>query len=209
MRIVLVHGFNVFDNGAGSIDKLRPYLEEAGHEVDTDSADYGWHGLLQVRVPWLRKGLIGRLRSAFHDADVIITHSNGANYATQALGTMAYYDHDQETMTLPRDKVVIHISPALNQKAKIPACIKTMWVMHTQRDLWVKLGQLLIGHMWGAMGAYGYHGPDKRGRSIDCTRFIPQHSEWFKDELIGLTGNWVTRLINEKTTGTDIVWVDS
>ena len=47
-RVVLVHGYNVRDKGKRSIDKLAPYLEWQGWDVDTDSADYGWWGLFMI-----------------------------------------------------------------------------------------------------------------------------------------------------------------
>lgn len=171
MKVVLVHGFNVKDRGARSIDKLAPYLQTLGHECDTDSeADYGYWTLLSMYT-WKRKGVRERLARAFADADVIVTHSNGANFATQALNMM-----DDS-----RPRVLIHFSPALERKTPVPRNVKHEVVFHSKRDGVVRfLAPLAPFLPWGSAGAHGKK-VDGPVTNVDETPYIPSHSAWFKD----------------------------
>lgn len=175
MKFVLVHGFNVRDNGARTVDKLAPFIIDNGHTVDVDEGNYGFFNIWMIK--WkkskLRLRVIFRLAEAFRDADVIITHSNGANFTTQALDLMpARYNNT---------KIVIHISPALDRDTEIPQAVKGQLVMHTPHDIWVRLSSYIPFFPWGRMGAFGYSGNDNRNTNEEHCE-IPQHSEWFKPE---------------------------
>jgi hypothetical protein len=171
-RVVLVHGFNVRDKGKRSIDTLAPHLERLGWQVDKDEADYGWIGLLGVRL--FKRKIVKRLVKALWDADLIITHSNGANFATAALNKMHSWD----------EYFVAHISPALNTTTPCPNSVFSMLVLHTKNDWAVRLASLLPFHPWGSMGAYGYLGKrDGRVTSEDYTGIVEGHSDWFSDPV--------------------------
>lgn len=176
-KICLVHGFNVKDGGAGTVDQLAPWITAAGYECDTDETDYGYFGLLDVRLRngKRRRRVLYRLARAFERADVIITHSNGANFTHQAL--------DMLPDTFVNSKLVIHISPALDRNALIPNAVKKMLVMHTPHDKWVRLSTYLPGHPWGRMGAFGYDGGDKRVINRECPE-VRRHSDWFKHQHV-------------------------
>ncbi|MHC4883344.1 MAG: hypothetical protein ACYTCV_12240, partial [Planctomycetota bacterium] len=107
MKIGLVHGFNVRDGGARTVDMLAPRLEDKGHVTDKDTADYGHHDLIDVR--FRSKKTIQRIAEAMEGWDAAITHSNGGNYTMQA----AYL--------ISRPIILLHISPALNKKTNVPA----------------------------------------------------------------------------------------
>jgi len=184
MKFVLVHGFNVRDGGEHTVDKLAPYIINAGYTVDLDEADYGYFNLWMIRLAksWLRSRVLYRLAKAFEKADVIVTHSNGANFTTQALNMLG--------PEFNNTKVVVHSSPALNRNTPVPNAVKAQLVMYTPHDFWVKLSALLPLHPWGSMGAYGYSGPDNRNRNEEF-HDIEGHSEWFSVEKVA-NPTWVT-----------------
>lgn len=166
MRIVAVHGFNVRDGGYRTVDSFGPVLRSRGHEYDTDSGDYGLHDLIRVR--FFHKDAVERIARALQTADAVVTHSNGANYTMQAL------------KQIRRPITVFHVSPALNSRVAIPACVKQMYVFHTRNDSAVKLARWLLFHSWGAMGATGYRGHDARAVNLDFTKRVRGHSDWFR-----------------------------
>ena len=165
MKIVLVHGFNVSDGGKNTVDKLALHLEAMGHTVDKDTADYGLHNLIMVRF-FYRKA-VKRIANAIENADAVITHSNGANYTMKAM---------RKVRSMAQ---VVHLSPALNSKVKVPSSISRMFVFRTRNDSAVKWARWLFNHPWGAMGARGYRGKDMRVFNYDYTNRVKGHSDWF------------------------------
>ncbi len=170
MKIVLVHGFNVRDGGANSIDKFAFELRQLGYTVDIDEADYGYFSLLKIYFGSKRE-VVRRLMGAFKDADIIITHSNGANFANKALNEMpSRFDGNQ---------VLVHFSPALNRRTKIPYSITHQFVYHTRKDWIIRLSTWLPMLPWGRMGAMGYKGKGPN-TNLDYTTVMKGHSNWFK-----------------------------
>ena len=183
-KILLIHGFNVKDGGANTVDKLAPYLEAAGHEVDKDEADYGYYSLTMVRLQ--KHKAIARIAGALESADVVISHSNGANYAHKALNLLARRDRSYQE---------IRLSPALNRKTGISDNVSRCAVFHTKTDMAVRVSSYLPCHPWGRQGAYGYEGKDPRITNIDGTDVIKGHSDWFKPEYIEWVAQEILRLI--------------
>jgi len=169
-RIVLVHGFNVKDGGAQTVDQLEPHLTELGHSCDLDSADYGYWSLLKIYFGG-KRGIVRRLMKAFEFADIIITHSNGANFSNLALEQMDPREGD-------RPRLLVHFSPALNRKTPIPFSVDHQFVYHSSRDYIVRLSTWLPFLPWGRMGARGYKG-DGPNTNIDRSGKIAGHSTWF------------------------------
>ena len=165
MHIALVHGFNEPTAGRETIDKMAKYLRSLGHTVDTDSCDYGYHELIMVRF-FYRKA-VKRIRAALEQCDLIIGHSNGANYITKALKK-----HDKPIK-------VVYIAPALNRKTKVPECVTDQYVFHSNADKPTKWAKLLFKHPWGDMGRKGYNGTDPRVTNLNYNH-IP-HSDWFSN----------------------------
>ena len=184
MRIVLVHGFNVKDGGAGSIDRLAPHLEKRGHEVECDEADYGYYDLIKVR--FAKYSAVRRILGALNRADAVVTHSNGANYATKALN-----------LFFGQRVQVIHLSPALNSDTKVPSNISRGWVFFTKTDWTVWISSLLIGHAWGRMGQRGYTGGDPRITNIDHTDLVKFHSDWFNDDNVEIIAAEIDSLLRK------------
>lgn len=179
MNVATVHGFNVRDYGARSTDRLHPGLRAEGHRVI--DIDYGWLGLLGVRLYSDR--ISKRIaHKAFNEpCNVLIGHSNGCALIHSALWYMRRIWSPQELA----EKVqrVIYISPALNRGAPCPPWMMgKIHVLHSERDDTVKLADLLWCHPWGSMGARGAEGPGFVNH--DFTDFIDSHSAWFHEQVV-------------------------
>jgi hypothetical protein len=172
MKACFVHGFNVKDGGRRTIDQVIPGFRAAGIEVDADEADYGYFNLFMIRLirSRHRDRMLGRLAKAFESADVIVTHSNGAHFATRAMDMLGPEHNNTKT--------VIHISPALNRRTEPPAAVKRQLVMHTPYDIWVRLASYLPFMPWGRMGAFGYSGDSPKVTNLKRSE-VHRHSDWF------------------------------
>lgn len=190
LRIVLIHGFNVRDNGAGSIDQLVPHLLDLfgpeNVDIDKDSADYGWDFLLKVHFFYVFGDTIPRIAAALEDADVVITHSNGANYCMKALKRIR-----NERIHL------IHISPALNKGWKFRETFRRCDVIHSRNDRIVYLAKWIPFSPWGNMGQVGPTTDDPRVFGQDLTRVADDHSDWFKPVKARSTSMRIHKLITE------------
>lgn len=180
MKFCLVHGFNVRDGGTGTVDRLAPFL--AG-DVDTDEADYGWVGLIGVRLR--RKKLTRRISRALHGVDAVVTHSNGAAYAIEALWAA----------DLPPNSVkLIHFSPALDRDVTLPPSVSEQHCFHTTGDFWCKVARWLPFHPWGAAGAYGIRESyGTRTYNHDYSHKVDSHSGWFE----GVNAAYFAQCVNE------------
>ncbi len=194
LRVVEIHGFNVRDKGDHTVGQLTRYIETAGYEVDEDEGDYGYFSIWMVRFfrTWFKRRVIYRLANAIAKADVVITHSNGANFFTQAADLLGI-EHNNT-------KIVIHISAALNKKTPVPGCVKAQLVLHTPHDWAVRLSALIpFRHPWGKMGAVGYKGKDNRVTNIE-NNLVEGHSDWFIEKHVRQTWAYCHEFIKEHTT---------
>lgn len=171
IKIVLVHGFNVFDGGKLSIDVLIPYLRQQFPNcfIDKDEADYK-HGLIKVR--FFSKSAVKRIAKAIQNADIVITHSNGANYTMRALKLLKKENKENPGLH------IIHISPALNRKQKLYKYkFRKISVLYSKSDKVVWLSKWLPFHSWGNAGQKGLITNDERYTGYEFTRTY--HSGWF------------------------------
>ena len=187
MHFILIPGYNDASEGRRNIDKLRPYLEALGHTVDTDSADYGWFGLLMVR--FRKHSVVLRIVRAVQSAQaegkqvVVVGYSNGANYALRATRLLT---------GAPIGLFLVH--PALPAKAEFPEVISRVWIVLTRSDWIVRLAtwtNWLTG--WGRMGYTGYRGEDPRAKNLDYTDVAKGHGGSFKDEVVEWFANEMHR----------------
>lgn len=191
MKIVLVHGFNVGDGGRGSIDRLvAPLLKRLPYaEFDLDTADYGRHLLLRVHFFYWFGGTIKRIAGALENADVVITHSNGANYTMKAIKKI-----------VNPNLHIIHLSPALDtdypyRKRNFKACD----VLHTLYDSIVGLSRYIPFHPWGNSGQVGAKTKDPRVTNHEFTKHIDGHSDWFTLENKERVADYIANLIKAKS----------
>ena len=175
MKIVLIHGFNVKDKGKGTIDKLEPFLKKEFPfaNIDKDSSDYGWIGLFIANWLYGFTNIIPRIAAVLNEADVVITHSNGAHFCMKAL-----------RLIKNRDLKIIHFSPALNSRWKFKESFKSCHVFHTHYDKTVTWSKYVPFSSWGNMGNVGALTDDLRVNNINSDRTIKNHSGWFLDHKI-------------------------
>ncbi len=171
-RAILVHGFNVSDGGAGTIDRLAPYVR--ARSIQPVGFDYGWTGLLGVRfATWKRARELAAM-SRFGDA--AIGHSNGCNLIIEAAWRGAQF------------RRVVFINPALDSDAPLPPSIQSAHVWHSPSDLPVRFAKFLWFHPWGDMGAKGFTGDDPRyinhDKENDYAKRSRSHSDVFGEPLL-------------------------
>lgn len=192
-HVILIHGFNVSDAGAGSVGKLAPYFQI--QDCSTEVFDYGHFGLFAPR--WRNKGVAQRLDERIRDVTsigyrcVVVGHSNGAavTHLCQA----------------PIDRAV-YVNPALDRYVRFPDNLCSYDVWHNPHDRLVSLARLIPFHPWGDMGRTGFTRYDSRGRNHNMINFVRTrrhsdnaHSKPFSDEAIKTLGPAiVAQALNER-----------
>ena len=158
MAIWLIHGFNTWDNGRGTVDRLAPLLKYEGYEVQ--QFDYGWTFLLGARFG--NAGRARKLAKQVKPGDVAIGHSNGCAIIHRASHLGAPF------------KQVIYISPALDRQL-VPDwwTVRDMTVYYSPSDTYVQAASWIPGVIWGDMGAVG------------CTARHDAIHNYNKDKLAG------------------------
>ena len=184
LKIVrLIHGFNERRSGLVSTDTLQPYFEAGGFSVIQD--DYGWLGIVGVHVanrPLAHmlaedtKWLVNELPSfaGLQSVEVYgVAHSNGSVIIQQACEYGAPF------------KQIALINAALDSDAKFAPQVERIHVFHTAWDIPTRIAAFIPLSRWGAMGAIGYRGPDKRVWNYDMNKLFPhavkRHTAVFKN----------------------------
>lgn len=182
MKTYLLHGFNVTDGGADTVERLRPFLRENPNSTLVKSWKYGWFGLLSVLF---KNKLVAKKLKAAHEQVFpaglcyAVGHSNGCAILLLAA---------QLGMSF---KTLLLINPALNVDTVFPPNIEQVIVVHTEDDVPTRVARwfdripfigLVIPNAWGAMGAYGYEGSDPRVMNIDLTGVLKGHSDLFEEK---------------------------
>jgi len=145
--IVKVHGFNVRDGGLSTIDTLKPHFTE----FNCLEADYGWIGLMGVKVYGKK---IARVIAGMTPQNAIgIGHSNGCMELIRACEYGAPFRH------------LVLINPALDNDIKIPLQVERVDIYHNLTDYTVTAARLYPFSYWGDMGRVGYKGRDTRAHN--------------------------------------------
>lgn len=152
-RVILIHGFNVWDGGAATIDTLAPGLFSQGYRVLTEIADYGWTGPFCLR----RKNelMVSRLMEIIQPGDTLIAHSNGCLLAWMLVEAGA-----------PVSKVIC-IQPALRKDTLWREDVKVLcifnnkdWVVRFGARWWSRFSSVARPwkdrHGWGSAGYHGF-----------------------------------------------------
>jgi hypothetical protein len=184
-HVISVHGFNVYDAGKNTVAKMLPYFEQLG--CTTEVFDYGFFNLFNPR--WRNQNIADKLSERirdlnFIDVDVIIVaHSNGCAIAHMTSNC--------------KIKTAVYINPALDRSRSFPETIERAHVWHSPSDLPVRLSRLLPFHTWGAMGAYGATGDDKRvtnfNKQHDFHISSRKHSDVFDDDKLEFFGPLIVK----------------
>jgi pimeloyl-ACP methyl ester carboxylesterase len=179
VHAILVHGFNVYDSGAGTVGKLCPYFRRAG--ISAEVLDYGHFNLFAPR--WRNKGVAERLNERVLDLKsigyqvIVVGHSNGC--------AITHCAGDQ--FQAPIDRVV-YINPALERHVRFPDSFGSFEVWHNPHDRVVSWARLLPFHPWGDMGKTGFTRFDYRGKNRNIVNFLSgrggAHSKVFSDDAL-------------------------
>ncbi len=174
-----IHGFNVSDGGDGSVNLLKPILREYddGHLLIHQYRRLGLFGVLRHNTR-ISKALKHRVKSMNEKGFTVnaVGHSNGCALIVEAARHGAVFDS------------VILINPALNTNIVFPLTIKNILVVHTKHDKATRIARFfdviplverLIPDIWGAMGAVGYKGLDRRVHNLDLSYSVDDHSDIF------------------------------
>jgi hypothetical protein len=146
MATHLIHGFNVWDGGRGSILRLSQWLTEPR------SYDYGWVFLLRLR--WVNDRTVEEMLPTIAPGDVLVAHSNGCLIAWRLV------------MAGAPVSAVVCIQPALRRDTRWPDTLPVL-CLHNPHDWAVALGRVwgrLVSvanpwrerHGWGAAGRHGF-----------------------------------------------------
>ena len=179
-RVILVHGFNVSDDGKGTTGRIASLFRKYDrYEVAEFSS--GWRGLLGVRVSNKRRAQ--QLAKEVRAGDILIGHSDGCNLIDMAL---------HELSSLHKAKVgCVYFNPALDRDTALSPIVSKCIVFHTESDKIVWLSRWLAFHPWGEMGMKGYRATrtslhDKRYQNISYESLNHHrlgHSGIFKDPI--------------------------
>lgn len=183
---VLIHGFNVTDPEQ-SVGKLKFYLK------NTFMFNYGWR---LFSVLWHNRKDAKRLKRYLNNKGscFVYAHSNGCAIAVESAKQGA------------KIKTLICINPALKCKTNFPDSISRVIVIHTKNDKPTKAArffdkvpfiQLVVPNAWGAMGANGYTGDDKRITNWDLSETLKGHSDFFNEEILEINIPLLNKLIKQ------------
>ena len=184
MKCHLVHGYNIKDGGAKTIDKRIPQLNY--DEISVVQHDYG---KLNIRGVLRRnKRIAAKIKPQLSSGDVAIGHSNGCAILVKALQKGAVIDK------------LILINPALDKHFEFPAGVNEIHVFHNKYDKAVVAAKWLRKlvfwrntFLWGEMGNTGYKGNDNR---VTNHVLAKGHSAVFNNRNIDEFASMVTDIIN-------------
>ena len=170
--IYLIHGFNVKDEGADSVDTIRSFLEDYGYIVV--DLDYGYFQHLRVRL--CNKAIAHIICHLIKPDSTCIAHSNG--------GTIAYLVCEFGALF----KNVVLVNPALDSNKALAKQVEKVQVWYSPHDRWVNLAKFIPFSIWGSQGRTGYTGPaDDRYTNINEERVIgrmqDEHSGIWHSEI--------------------------
>lgn len=185
--VILIHGFNVTDGGAGTVRRLKPFYQMRGANVT--SLRYGWFGLLRARfcneeVSENLARLITRSAKTYSQI-IVVGHSNGC-----AIAHLASFKCSEQIHRF------VYINPALKLDYAPAQNVKGIDVWHNAEDNAVLWAKLLFWRAkerpWGLMGRTGYKGNDSRFVNFDTANDfslkVKGHSAVFKKKVIGFFG---------------------
>jgi len=191
----LVHGFNVRDEGRGTVNRLRCFLTSSSK---VSNFKYGWIGLLGALFKNSRIALhLKQLSFTEPGRKYAIGHSNGAAIIAAAINKGARFE------------TVLLINPALKVNTKFGKSVKHIVVIYTNHDIPTRMARffdnvpvlsLLVPNAWGAMGAVGYKGEDNRVLNMNLTDVLDSHSDLFDTDNLTSLGSTLTQLLYNPTS---------
>ncbi|QDU34249.1 hypothetical protein KS4_23150 [Poriferisphaera corsica] len=185
-RIIKLHGFNVHDKGAATVDMLNPYLAD----YDYQDLDYGYFNLKDVRMKNSTVALALAVQTKQPKQDIWLGHSNGCAIIYEALELMSDVSAVSPEIAeyLPYPQGIILINPALDADIEFPEGNYFIHIYYSPSDDPVWWAKWLWWHKWGSMGRDGYTGkPDPRinqFNEMDLLARNIEHSDVFKPGIV-------------------------
>lgn len=173
--IWLLHGFNVSDGGAATIEQLRKYIDDPDDRFVVISLRYGWRFLLGVR--FLNRRTAKRLAKLSKYGDVAVGHSNGCAIIHEASW--------MDGCGLAR---IVYIQPALDRD-KHPFAVDQWLVTSNKGDHATGVSKWLLWHHWGDMGQQGYVGIKEPIQLYTADKGILGHSTIFSAKGMAIYGD--------------------
>lgn len=135
-KVYTVHGF-ADDNGKLTTDRLRPYFEAEGYEVEP--FDTGWHFFVSARnAKWAAE-----LTKRVEPGSIGVGHSNGCAILQRASMLGAPFSQ------------LVFLNPALDADAEVGPQIKACHVWYSPGDIGLHISRFFWWSEWGEMGAIG------------------------------------------------------
>lgn len=155
-RVIIVHGFNVSDGGAGTTGQLIPELESRGCEIINFTTDWK-PGIIRdlFTVRFCNAERAEQLAELIQPGDLLIGHSNGCALIRRALKQLSSLDRRLQVK-------VVYFNPALNKTAAFSPCIEKALVFYAPDDSTVWWSRVLRWHEWGEAGRTGFKNPPER-----------------------------------------------
>lgn len=154
-KVIAVHGFNVFDQGFGTVGQLKHYFEAAGYEFEQFVYKYmAFKGWIFVLGTIFNNQRAKRLASLTPEGATGVGHSNGC----------CILDKAARKYGAPFERL-IYISPALDRNTPLAEQVGQCDVWHSPDDRPVCFSRFIPMHPWGDMGAVGSTRLDRRYRN--------------------------------------------
>lgn len=144
-RVILVHGFNVSDKGAGTTGQIAALFRKVSKHYEIIEFSPGWRFLLGVRFRNWK--LAQELAEMIRPGDWLIGHSDGCNLIDMAAHSVIHKAPLQ----------CVYMNPALDAYAELARNVSKCMVFHTDSDKIVWISKFLTKHKWGQMGKVGYY----------------------------------------------------
>lgn len=191
----LVHGFNVSDDGASTLDRIRTFLMERDFTIVEHDSKWKrglFRDLLSVRFGNSKRA--ERLAQCLQPDDYVFCHSNGSTVAFMACWLLSQIN--------PENRVrLVLFNPALDADSPVPPAVSNVLCFHTSSDKVVWLSKWLQWHRWGEAGRVGLQGSSKvENVSYESLGLHGMgHSGIFKDyarlsKAVAEFDDWVERL---------------
>jgi len=187
LQVLLIHGFNVWDKGVGSVGELRGYC--AALDLPYHILKYGHFGLWDART---KNDNVARQVKEFidnsNDPVIVIAHSNGCTITQLAIELYA-----------AAPEHCIFINPALRHDINLPnVCTYDIWHSPSDRPVkWAKYLPRTNFRPWGDMGAVGstlgashvLNYDKENGTAVSSKK----HSDVFSTELLSFFAPLILR----------------
>ena len=182
-----LHGFNVSDGGAGTVDRFLSYFP---NRLD---ANYGHIGLYGVLSGNDNRALMLQALCDMSDCQSTAFSSQGKRQLIMGVGhSNACALFIRAAQAGAKLDCLVLINPALDPYVDIPDTVAKVIVIHTNNDKVVLLAEALRRlispfnkeFLWGKMGNTGYLGNDKRVTNIDLSGEALGHSDFFSQPAL-------------------------